>query len=212
MDHTTGPENRPEDSEDRFLALLAGDSATRRDQERREVPHETRKERAAKARILANLGLRRGMSNDLELSDIELAETLDQWAFQPVRSLPHSDRSGSEAIEMSTELDDPVVTEILARKGSLHLVVSTVDIDGEEVRIEARAALPSAPSIRDDVILASITFPAGHPVTFPLHVHNEGTDEFPLWSLVGGATVPPQGPVRTAHLTIERYNDPEGNP
>ncbi|WP_054811451.1 hypothetical protein [Nocardia arizonensis] len=209
MDDITWPGNRePDDYEDLFLALPARDATPRRESGEREDTRDTPEEQSAKARILANLGLRRDTSGNLRLSDTELAETLEQWALQPVRSLPEPDRGGSDAIEVAIELDDPVVTEILDGQASLHLVVSTEDIDGEETRIEARAALPHVPRIHDAVLLAVLTCGvAGHLVSFPLRPHNDGSDDFPLWSLIGGATVPPYGPVRGVRLRIERHGD-----
>ncbi|WP_405137796.1 hypothetical protein [Nocardia sp. NBC_01388] len=188
---------------DPFLAALSQyDESSSADEETAGTPYLDPAQRAAaQRRVLANLGFR-NPNTELSLSDNEIADVMDEWSLQNVRG---GEAPTGRGDTITVDIDQTIVpagmTDDEAR--TLQLVVTATPVDNHETRISARIALPDNPSPVQVVVIATVIFEGNRPVRFPLQAKNEGTADFPLWTLAGGASIPAYGRITGAHIDIE---------
>lgn len=163
-------------------------------------PREDAREDAAVARILGNLGLTRpGLATYLDDSSLESA--VNEWALEPA-----THRGDSESI---FELDEDT-REALAgsQEEIVELKAHTSEIDSQTTRVEVTVSLPDRPALRREVIAVVEFTDRDQPIRFPLELENEGSEDFSLYALTGGATVPnPRGRIRNARLEFGLATD-----
>ncbi|MFF0544132.1 hypothetical protein ACFYTF_14980 [Nocardia thailandica] len=160
-------------------------------------PREIAREDAAVARMMGNLGFT-GQGVDAHLEDDAIAAAVDRWNLQTVGT------RGSAPTVTLFELDEQTTVAVTGSADDIiELECSVTPADGDTVRIRLLAAITGKPESTGDIVAALHIEGASHAIRFPLRLDVQGSEEMPLYELVGECTMAgPLGRITRARLEI----------